>query len=187
MSFKRLFNQEWIDAQACNDSQRRVHLKVLQRLCNSLISEAREAAKDAISYRPIPFQVGAAGLFFKSGPSCVFARYKIFTGANFKPFKGRPGNDPTLCAEKMALEWAKQEGYEYMVAMAIAGDAQEDSVSKLKPPTLHCCHCCRVMFEESDLVGESSLLITVDRRKPMIEVHTVGEILRKHNGNNCGQ
>lgn len=165
------------------DQQWRTHLKIFSQLGYHLMIRAREVAKDGVSYRKNPFLVGAAGLFWKPAPPFVTAGYRIFTGANFKPF---PGPKTKHCAERMALEWAEEEGYEYMVAMAIAGFSQDDAVSKLETPTLHCCHMCREMFEESPLVGPNSIIITVHQDQYLIEVRTVEDMLNLHN-NQCGQ
>ncbi len=95
----------------------------------TLVRLAREAQQRGISYRG--FKVGCALLAFNG------QEYKIFQGANMKPFK----QGPKYCAEGIALGSAQAEHYNFIVAIVVAGQPQSEY-----DKTLHPCLECVDLF-----------------------------------------
>lgn len=144
---------------------RAMYVKMHERLEES----ARSAAVFAFSYRG--FQVGCAVLAWNSK-----GRYKIFTGSNIKPEE----DGPKVCAEQVAIGAARSEGYDLIVALAVAGEPQQDSVSGIYPPTLHPCWICRRLLGTLPEIRPDTVVLTLGNGNGVVEELSVETLLKMH-------
>ncbi len=148
------------------------HIEKFNAVRESLIRQARKASQQANSYRG--FQVGCAVLAY--GPGNRAKNYRIFVGANLKPTP----DGPKVCAEQIAIGSAVSHGYEQIIAIAVTGEPQPDTVSGLNPPTLHPCWECRTLLRTMPQVSEDMIILTTHNHRGPREEHTLCELLARH-------
>ncbi len=148
----------------------RQHVDMYLTLKDLLVAMARKSAQRGSSYRE--FFVGCAVLAYNGRV------YRIFRGVNLYPIKG----ETKVCAEQSALGAARACGFDFLVAIVVAGDAQRDGESDISSPTLHPCGNCRRLLQSLPEVQGDTIVYTVGRgQRSPTEEHTVKEILRLHN------
>ncbi|MDP2641419.1 MAG: hypothetical protein Q8P39_02675 [Candidatus Yanofskybacteria bacterium] len=136
----------------------------------SLLAEAQEARKAAVSYRN--FRVGCAALAFHTQKGI----WEVFRGANFKEaVNARP-----ICAEPVAIQAARAKGFDLIVGLVIVGEPQLDEDSGALLSTLTPCAECRRKLLELPAVRMQTIIVTVTPNLKTQEVRTFHGVLEAH-------
>jgi cytidine deaminase len=156
-----------------------------------LFHEARLAWAKGMSYRD--FKVGTSLLAFKAGQEHEKS-WGIFSGMNTKH---APNMRPT-CSEPIAINAAYAENYSVVLGMVVVGELREEDIGHIA--TLHPCKDCRWFMHGHPMVDSHTLVLTTSpnywgfgyykdefprsrmyrRFGKEYEIHTVGQLLRKH-------
>lgn len=141
-----------------------------------LADQARIVAlQSSLSYRVFP--VGCALLAFNPDAFHYEQVHKVFRGANMKIGK----SNPKICAEQVAINAARSEGYKLIVGMAIAANVQPDDKSGLVSKTLHPCCDCRESFKILPEIRPDMRIISVHLEDDGIfEEYSVEELWAMH-------
>lgn len=140
-----------------------------------LVVEARRVAKEnAISYRN--FCVGCAVFAFKNKAYEAAQRWRVFIGSNVKIAK----DVRTICAEQVAVNAAREAGYDRVIGMVVVGNPQSEENESIQHPTLHPCKVCRELFKVLPLIRPDTIIFTVLPEDDTYEVHTFEELLEIH-------
>ncbi len=150
------------------------HLEAFNRVRKDLIRIARKVAERGYSYRG--FKVGCAVLVWRPKGIGLTERYRIFQAANAKPIEGKR----KFCAEMAATVFARSNGYELVIAIAIAGLPQRDGKSGIQSKTLHPCEECREFLPGLPEITRDTIILSVHNHSGKVEQHTFEEILRIH-------
>lgn len=162
------FIEEWHNLNQLPCSIDITYLTV-QSLCRIVDLSQQAVERLGTSYRE--FKVGCAVLAFDE-PSM---RTGIYLGGNFTPYEGAEWN----CAEKRALQRVENYGFSEVLALAVSGPPQVD-VSGVEFPTLHPCHKCRAMLEQSSLVQSDTLIATSTPSGDAYELFTRNSLIERH-------
>lgn len=156
------------------------HWHLVKDLIWYLADQARiVAVNSSVSYRPFP--VGCALLAFKPDAYYYADVHKVFRGANMKIGK----NNPKICAEQVAINAARAEGYKLIVGLAIAANVQPDDKSGLVTKTLHPCCDCRESFKRLPEIHSNMRILSVHLEDDgVFEEFSVEELWEMHNCNN---
>lgn len=146
----------------------KVHKTEFLRRKDELIRLAVNARKRANSHRG--FYVGCAVLAYNG------LKYKIFAGANLKP----ESDSGKMCSEEEALKNTRRDGFNIIIAIAVAGPNQEDGESGLKTTTLPPCGDCRRLFQDLKSVQDNTIVYTFCPDTGAAEQQTVGELIERH-------
>lgn len=138
-----------------------------------LTRRAETASFQAVSWRPIPFRVGAAAV----AGDIRSKRMGILTGFNIKPSESK---DINIHAEQMALEKMRRTGLSKVYALAVWGEPQPDQQSGIVSPTLHPCGLCREMLTEMDEVTDQTIIASGNVDFSICEVYCREEINAYH-------
>jgi cytidine deaminase len=141
-----------------------------------LADQARRVAlQSSFSYRVFP--VGCALYAFNPEAYYYGDVHKVFYGANTKIGK----DNPKICAEQVAINYARAAGYVLIVGMAVVANVQPDGKSGLVTKTLHPCGDCRESFRQFPEVHSDMGILTVNLKDDSIfEYHTVEELWKMH-------
>jgi cytidine deaminase len=141
----------------------------VQSLCR--ITDLANQANEHLGHSYRGFKVGAAVLALDEPGR----RAGIYFGGNLTPYKGAPWN----CAEKRAFEVVQERGFNRILALAVSGPPQIDA-SGVESPTLHPCHKCRTMMNESDMTDPNVLVATTNLDQTAHELFTLDSLIRRH-------
>ena len=152
------------------------HWHLINNFIWFLADQARLVAlKSSLSYRVFP--VGCALLAFKPDAYYYGDVHKVFRGANMKIGK----SNPKICAEQVAINAARAEGYILIVGMAIAANVQPDDKSGLVTQTLHPCGDCRESFRKFPEIRTDMRILSVHLEDDGIfEEYSVEELWEMH-------
>jgi cytidine deaminase len=163
------FIEGWHDLRMLRiPSDRRFH--AVQSLAYIIDLSQQAIDKLGESYRG--FRVGAAALVEDE----LGGRIGVYFQGNYTPYEGAEWN----CAEKRLLESIKEKGFTKIRAIAISGPLQQDAASGIISSTLHPCHKCRGLFQESDLVDDDTLVATSNPETNSFELFTVRSLRLLH-------
>jgi cytidine deaminase len=153
------------------------HRHLISGLILYLADVARKTAlESSVSYRDFP--VGCALYAFKPNAYYYEDVHKVFRGANIKIGK----NSPKICAEQVAINAARAEGYKMILGMAIAANYQPDDKSGLVTKTLHPCFDCRESFKILPEIHTDTLIHCVHLEEDGIfEEFLVEDLWKMHN------
>ncbi len=150
------------------------HLEALQRVRPDLIRIARSTAERGFSYRG--FKVGCAGFFYRPKGIGLTERYRIFRAANAKPLEGKS----KFCGEMTTSCYARSNGYELIIALAVAGLPQPDGGSGIKSDTLHPCEDCRPFLSGLPEARPDTRIITIHNHNGIVQDFSLQRILEIH-------
>lgn len=161
------FVEGWFDLDTLPDID--VEYLTIQSLCR--ITDLSQQAVEMLGESYRGFKVGCAVLALDEPGR----RTGIYFGGNFTPFKGAEWN----CAEKRALATIEARGFTSALAVAVSGSPQID-VSGVESPTLHPCHKCRAMLEQSPLMQPDTLIATSTPSGDAYELFTRDSLIERH-------
>lgn len=150
------------------------HLDAYGRVKGDLIRSSRQVAERGFSYRG--FKVGCAVFVWRPKGVGLTERYRVFKAANAKPLK----TGQKFCGEMTAVCYARSNGFERVIAIAVAGLPQADDGSGIEPQTLHPCEVCRPFLASLPEVSRDTIILSVHNHSGKVEEHTLEEILRIH-------
>jgi len=145
----------------------------LERVAKPFLAEkAREAAEKAKNYRGCT--VGSAVLavnFLSSGKIDTH----VFVGTNLMLKEG----GQKFCAEMVAIMSAIANGFEHIMAIAVAGPPQPDDASGADLGKIIPCEDCREVMQGLDEVTEDTVIFLMTNHGDEPEPHTFGQILQE--------
>jgi cytidine deaminase len=103
-------------------------------------------------------------------------RYRVFKAANAKPLK----ENRKFCAEMTLGCYARSNGYERIIAIAIAGLPQADDGSGIESATLLPCEDCRPFLANLPEVSSDTIILSVHNHTGLVEQRTLKEVLVLH-------
>jgi len=145
-----------------------------ERVKNNLVRIAREVAVRGCNHRG--FKVGCAVFVWRPEGVGLSEKYRIFKAANAKPLR----DSRKFCAEMTAVNFARSNGYERVIAIAIAGLPQPDGGSGIESKTLHSCEDCRPFLAALPEVMRDTRILTIHNHTGLVEEFTLEEMLRIH-------
>lgn len=139
------------------------------RYVQPLAEQARTASESAVQHRG--FKVGAIAVAVSADNSVG-----LLSGANYMP---KAGGDK-VCAERAVLAKARHHNFSRVVALVVSGPTQPDKHSGLELPTLHPCGDCRELLNESPLIRDDTLIMTVHPTMDIFELYNRRELSDIH-------
>jgi Cytidine and deoxycytidylate deaminase zinc-binding region len=140
---------------------------VFLRNLPGLINDARSSYVNADSYRF--FGVGSSGMFTTEDGLV------IVMGRNLKP----EPDVPKICAEKDLLAHAEQVGAVKMIGMVVVATTDREQIEEVNgfaSPTLKPCKDCVAMLNDSDIVDNTSLIVTAGANLDILEVNLMSDL-----------
>ena len=112
---------------------------------NDLIGVAARSRDRAVSYREVPFRVGAVACVIEPGKEG--GEYAVYQGANIKPAPKKVSGRDKRCAERNALDAAQTHATVVVALVTVSTELNTGDPTKAHD-ALHPCRDCRDMLRQ---------------------------------------
>jgi len=147
---------------------------------NELIAAAAQARDKAVSYREVPFKVGAAVLAIEAGQEA--GDYVVYQAANFKPEPKPVSGREKRCAERNVLDAAQTHATVVAALVTVSTELSTGDATKAHD-ALHPCRDCRDMLRQllaEGFVRDDTVVCNAndaDKKKTCYEERKLGDLL----------